>query len=157
MTDNDRKLMLLAIEQAQLAGSIGEVPIGAVITDQNNNLISTGHNLRETNQDPTAHAEIIAIRNASEKLQSWRMEGATLYVTLEPCAMCIGAIVLSRIRKLVFGARDSKAGAVFSIYNIGTDNKLNHSVEVIEGVLETECSNLLKDFFKALRTKEPKF
>jgi len=151
MTDNDRKFMLLAIEEAQLAGSIGEVPIGAVITDQDNNIISSGHNLRETNQDPTAHAEIIAIRIASKKLQSWRMEGATLYVTLEPCAMCIGAIVLARISRLVFGARDPKAGAVYSVYNIGTDNKLNHSLEVKEGICETECSKLLKEFFKTLR------
>jgi tRNA(adenine34) deaminase len=151
MTENDRKFMLLAIEQAQLAGSIGEVPIGAVITDQNNNLISFGYNLRETSQDPTAHAEVIAIRNASEKLGSWRMEKTTLYVTLEPCAMCIGAIVLARIDRLVFGARDPKAGAVYSVFNIGTDTKLNHSVEVREGVLETECSALLKDFFSKLR------
>ena len=143
--------MLLAIEEAQLAGSIGEVPIGSVITDKDNNIISSGYNLREKNQDPTAHAEIIAIRQASEKLQSWRMDGTTLYVTLEPCAMCIGAIVLARISRLVFGARDTKAGAVYSVYNIGTDNKLNHSVEVIEGVLETQCSDLLKEFFKTLR------
>jgi tRNA(adenine34) deaminase len=151
MTDKDKKFMLLAIEEAQLAGSIGEVPIGSVITDKDNNIISSGHNLREKNQDPTAHAEIIAIRRASEKLQSWRMDGTTLYVTLEPCAMCIGAIVLARISRLVFGARDTKAGAVYSVYNIGTDNKLNHSVEVIEGVLETQCSDLLKEFFKTLR------
>ena len=151
MTDKDKKFMLLAIEEAQLAGSIGEVPIGSVITDKDNNIISSGYNLREKNQDPTAHAEIIAIRQASEKLQSWRMDGTTLYVTLEPCAMCIGAIVLARISRLVFGARDTKAGAVYSVYNIGTDNKLNHSVEVIEGVLETQCSDLLKEFFKTLR------
>lgn len=151
MTENDTKFMLLAIEQAQLAGSIGEVPIGAVITDQNNNLISSGHNLRESNQDPTAHAEVIAIRKASEKLGSWRLEGATLYVTLEPCAMCIGAVVLARVRRLVFGARDPKAGAVYSVFNIGTNAKLNHNVEVREGVLETECSALLKDFFSKLR------
>ncbi|MFA9408417.1 MAG: tRNA adenosine(34) deaminase TadA [Candidatus Dadabacteria bacterium] len=151
MTDKDKKFMLLAIEEAQLAGSIGEVPIGSVITDKDNNIISSGYNLREKNQDPTAHAEIIAIRRASEKLQSWRMDGTTLYVTLEPCAMCIGAIVLARISRLVFGARDTKAGAVYSVYNIGTDNKLNHSVEVIEGVLETQCSDLLKEFFKTLR------
>jgi len=151
MTDKDKKFMLLAIEEAQLAGSIGEVPIGSVITDKDNNIISSGYNLREKNQDPTAHAEIIAIRRASEKLQSWRMDGTTLYVTLEPCAMCIGAIVLARVSRLVFGARDTKAGAVYSVYNIGTDNKLNHSVEVIEGVLETQCSDLLKEFFKTLR------
>jgi len=151
MTDNDRKFMLLAIEEAQLAGSIGEVPVGAVITDLSHNLISSGHNLRETTNDPTAHAELIAIRKASEKLKSWRIEGATLYVTLEPCAMCMGAIVLARIRRMVFGTRDPKAGAVYSVYNIGTDKKLNHNVEVIEGVLETECSTLLKDFFGEMR------
>ena len=139
------------IEQAQIARGIGEVPIGAVIVDKDNALLSSGHNLRETHQDPTAHAEIIAIRKASEKMGSWRMEGTTLYVTLEPCAMCIGAIVLSRISRLVFGARDSKAGAVFSVYNIGVDNKLNHNLEVIEGLFETECSNLLKEFFQTLR------
>ena len=151
MTDNDRKFMFLAIEEAQLAGSIGEVPVGAVITDLNHNLISSGHNLRETTKDPTAHAELIAIRKASEKLKSWRIEGATLYVTLEPCVMCMGAIVLARISRLVFGARDPKAGAVYSVYNIGSDKKLNHNVEVVEGVLETECSALLKDFFSELR------
>lgn len=151
MTDNYRKFMLLAIEEAQIAGSNGEVPVGAVITDRKNNIISSGHNLRETIQDPTAHAEIIAIRKASKKLKSWRIEGATLYVTLEPCAMCIGAIVLARISRLVFGTRDPKAGAVYSLYNIGTDSRLNHNVEVIEGVLEVECSSLLREFFSELR------
>ncbi len=151
MTDYDRKFMLLAIEQAQLAGSIGEVPIGAIITDKDNNLISSGYNLRESNHDPTAHAEIIAIKNAAKKLNSWRLEGTTLYVTIEPCPMCMGAVVLARINRLVFGARDPKAGSVFSLYNIGTDNKLNHGIEVKEGVCEIECSNLVREFFKALR------
>ena len=151
MTDNDRKFMLLAIEQAQLAGSIGEVPIGAIITDKHNNLISSGYNLRESNFDPTGHAEIIAIKKASEKLKSWRLDGTTLYVTIEPCPMCMGALVLARISHLVFGARDPKAGSAFSLYNIGTDNKLNHNVEIKEGVCEIECSNLLKVFFKTLR------
>ncbi len=151
MTDYDRKFILLAIEQAQLAGSIGEVPIGTVITDKDNNLISTGYNLRESNHDPTAHAEIIAIKKAAKKLNSWRLEGTTLYVTIEPCPMCMGAAVLARIDRLVFGARDPKAGSVFSLYNIGTDNKLNHSIEVKEGVCEIECSNLVREFFKTLR------
>jgi len=151
MTDYDKKFILLAIEQAQLARSIGEVPIGAIITDKDNNLISSGYNLREINHDPTAHAEIIAIKKASEKLNSWRLDGCTLYVTIEPCPMCMGAIVLARINRLVFGERDPKAGSVFSLYNIGTDNKLNHNVEVKEGVCEIECSNLLREFFKALR------
>ena len=151
MTDNDRKFMLLAIEQAQLAGSIGEVPVGAVLVDKENTFLVSGHNLREKNQDPTAHAEIVAIRKASQKTGSSRLDGATLYVTLEPCAMCIGAIVLARISRLVFGTRDPKVGAVFSVYNIGVDNKLNHTVEVKEGVFEQECSTLLKEFFKARR------
>ncbi len=151
MTDYDRKFMLLAIEQAQIAGSVGEVPVGAVVADKDNKVLAAAHNLRETNQDPTAHAEIVAVRQASENTGSWRMDGTTLYVTLEPCAMCMGAIVLARIRRLVFGARDPKAGAVFSVYNIGIDNKLNHSLEVIEGVYELECSNLLKDFFSTRR------
>ncbi len=151
MTDNDRKFMLLAIEQAQLAGSIGEVPVGAVVVDKDNRILASSHNLRQTNQDPTAHAEIVAIREVSQKIGSSRLDGMTLYVTLEPCAMCIGAIVLARISRLVFGSRDPKAGAVFSVYNIGVDDKLNHSVEVKEGVFETECSNLLKEFFKARR------
>ena len=152
MTDYDRKFMLLAIEQAQLAGGIGEVPIGTIITDRDNKLVSSGYNLRESNHDPTAHAEIIAIKKASEKLKSWRLDGTTLYVTIEPCPMCMGAIVLARISRLVFGARDPKAGGAFSIYNIGTDNKLNHNVEIREGVYETECSNLVREFFKTLRT-----
>ena len=151
MADNDKKFMLLAIEQAQLAGSIGEVPIGAIIIDKDTNLVSSGYNLRERNHDPTAHAEIIAIKKASQKLKSWRLEGTTLYVTIEPCPMCMGAIILARVDRLVFGARDPKAGGVFSVYNIGTDNKLNHNLEIREGVCETECSNLLKEFFKTLR------
>ncbi len=151
MTDYDRKFMLLAIEQAQIAGSIGEVPVGAVVVDQDNNILASAHNLRETNQDPTAHAEIEALRKASKNTGRWRMDGTTLYVTLEPCAMCTGAIVLARISRLVFGARDPNAGAVFSVYNIGIDEKLNHSIEVIEGAFELECSNLLKDFFKTRR------
>ena len=106
MTDNDRKFMLLAIEQAQLAGSIGEVPVGAVVVDKDNRILASSHNLRQTNQDPTAHAEIVAIREVSQKIGSSRLDGMTLYVTLEPCAMCIGAIVLARISRLVFGSRD---------------------------------------------------
>ncbi len=151
MTDYDRKFMFLAIEQAQLAGSIGEVPVGAIITDKDNKLISSGYNLRENNHDPTAHAELIAIKKASQKLVSWRLDGCTLYVTIEPCPMCMGATVLARINRLVFGARDPKAGSVFSLYNIGTDNRLNHGIEVKEGVCEIECSNLMRGFFKALR------
>lgn len=148
---DDERFMRLAIEQAEIAGRIGEVPIGAVITDSSEQLISTGHNLRERTNDPTAHAEIIAIRKAGEKLQSWRLEGATIYITVEPCVMCIGAIILARIRRLVFGAKDPKAGAVSSVYSLGADSRLNHIVEITEGICEEECSNMLKDFFRNLR------
>ena len=148
MTKNDdEKFMRLAIEQAQIAGRMGEVPIGAVITDGSGNIVSSGYNLREAGNDPTAHAEVIAIRKAGEG----RLEGATLYVTIEPCLMCLGAVILARIGRLVFGARDPKAGAVFSVYDIGNDCRLNHTVEVAEGVCMEECSSLLKDFFKTLR------
>lgn len=152
MTD-DEKFMRLAIEQGEIAGRLGEVPIGAVITDRSNRVLSTGYNLRETLSDPTAHAEVVAIKKAAEKISSWRLEGTSIYVTIEPCVMCIGAIVLSRIRRLVFGARDPKAGAVLSIYNIGTDNKLNHSIEYKEGVCSEECSRLVKEFFTTLRKR----
>lgn len=148
---DDEKFMRLAIEQAEIAGRMGEVPIGAVITDNSHCIISTGYNLREHTNDPTAHAEIIAIKNAGEKLASWRLEGTTIYVTVEPCVMCIGAIILARIRRLVFGARDPKTGAVVSVYNIGSDHRLNHAVDISKGVCEDECSKLLKDFFKTLR------
>jgi len=152
MTKNDdEKFMRLAIEQARIAGRIGEVPIGAVITDGADKVVSSGYNLREAGNDSTAHAEIIAIRKAGEAYGSWRLEGSAIYVTVEPCLMCMGAIILARIKRLVFGARDPKAGAVFSVYEIGDDRRLNHTVEVMEGICAEECSALLTDFFKALR------
>ncbi len=148
---DDEKFMRLAIEQAHIAGRMGEVPIGAVITDKSGGIISTGYNLREAANDPTAHAEIIAIKKAGEALGSWRLEGTTIFVTVEPCLMCVGAIILARISRLVFGARDPKAGAVVSVYTIGNDCRLNHKFEVSEGIYMDECSNLIKDFFKTLR------
>lgn len=148
---DDERCMRLAIEQAQIAGRMGEVPIGAVITDKSGQVISNGYNLREASNDPTAHAEILAIRKSGEALGSWRLEGTTVFVTIEPCLMCVGAIILARIGRLVFGARDPKAGAVVSVYTIGSDCKLNHEFEVIEGVCKDDCSNLIKDFFKTLR------
>ena len=148
---DDEKYMRLAIEQAEIAGRIGEVPIGAVVVDKSQKILSCAHNLRESRHDPTAHAEIIAIRKAGGKLDSWRLDGTTIYVTVEPCVMCIGAIILARISRLVFGARDPKAGAVISVYEIGCDDKLNHKIEYTEGVLVKDCSHLLKDFFKSLR------
>jgi len=151
---NDEAYMRLAIEQAKIAGDKAEVPVGCVIVDERGEVISRGHNLREGLNDPTAHAEMMAIREAAEKASSWRLGGMTLYVTLEPCAMCMGAVVLSRMDRVVFGSLDPKAGAVLSKYSIGADNKLNHRVTVTEGVLSEECSSLLSDFFKALRGLE---
>ncbi len=148
---DDEKFMRLAIEQAQIAGHMGEVPIGAVITDKSGGIVSSGYNLREAANDPTAHAEIIAIKKAGEALGSWRLEGTTIFVTIEPCLMCVGAIILARISRLVFGARDPKAGAVVSVYTIGDDCRLNHKFEVSEGIYMDECSNLIRDFFKTLR------
>lgn len=150
---NDEKNMRLALAEAEAAGRMGEVPIGSVITDSTGNILSRGHNLRESSNDPTAHAEIIAIKKAAESLGSWRLEGTVIYVTLEPCLMCMGAIILARVGRLVFGARDPKAGAVVSVLNSGSYERLNHSVPFTEGVCEEECEALLKDFFRSLRDR----
>jgi tRNA(adenine34) deaminase len=148
---DDERFMRLAIEQAQIAGRMGEVPIGAVISDKSGQVISSGYNLREASKDPSAHAEMIAIRKAGEALGSWRLEDTTIFVTIEPCLMCVGAIILARIDRLVFGARDPKAGAVVSVYTSGSDRRLNHAFEFAEGVLAEECTKLMKDFFKTIR------
>jgi len=144
--------MKLALSEAEKARDKGEVPIGAVIVTDGR-VIARGHNLRESKNDPTAHAEIIAIRKAAKKLNSWRLINSTLYVTVEPCVMCIGAIVLARIPRLVFGCLDPKGGAVGSLYDISNDKRLNHRVEVRSGVMAEEAQALLKDFFKRLRGK----
>jgi len=142
--------MALAIEQARLAERHGDVPIGAVLVREGEPLSAAG-NERELRRDPTAHAEILAIRAAAEALGGWRLSGTTLYVTLEPCAMCAGAIVLARIPIVVFGAPDPKAGAAGSALNVLAEPALNHRPEVLTGVLEKECSQLLSDFFSARR------
>jgi len=142
--------MRQAIREAEIADEAGEVPVGAVIVHENR-IIGRAHNQTETLQDPTAHAEMIAISAAAGTLQSWRLENCALYVTLEPCAMCAGAIVLSRIQTLVFGAWDTKAGACGSLRNLVQDPRLNHRVEVLSGVLENEISDLMKSFFQNLR------
>lgn len=139
--------MLLALEQARLAARHGDVPVGAVVVDQAGNALAAAGNEREIRHDPTAHAELLALREASGRLQSWRLTGHTLVVTLEPCAMCAGALVLARVARLVFGAFDPKAGAVSSLFDVVRDPRLNHRVDVRGGVLEAECSALLKDFF----------
>ncbi len=145
--------MQQALAEADIAESLGEVPIGAVIV-LDGQIVGRGHNLRETSQDPTTHAEVIAIRQAAKQLGSWRLLDCTLYVTLEPCVMCMGAIILARIPQLVFGCRDPKAGAVGSIYNFSEDERFNHQVKVREGVLKKECSTQLSHFFQSLREQK---
>ncbi|MCH7596088.1 MAG: tRNA adenosine(34) deaminase TadA [Planctomycetes bacterium] len=154
MTDDER-FMRSALAQAREALEDGDVPIGAVVV-HNGRVIGRGHNQREKLNDPTAHAEMIALTAASSFLESWRLEGCTLYVTLEPCAMCAGAIVLARIARLVFGATDPKAGACVSLYNITTDERLNHRVELDQAILADECAVLLTEFFSVQRAKGKK-
>ncbi|MDP2166880.1 MAG: tRNA adenosine(34) deaminase TadA [Thermodesulfovibrionales bacterium] len=146
----DIRYMKLALEEAGLAFLEGEVPVGAVLV-KDGSVIAKARNAREASNDPTAHAELIAIRNAAKRTAGWRLSDATLYVTKEPCVMCAGAIVNSRVKRLVFGCRDSKAGAAGSLYNILEDKRLNHRVEVVSGVLEEECAGALKMFFKLRR------
>ena len=149
---HDYHYMELALQQAALAPHRGEVPIGAVLV-HDQKVIAAGHNYREISQDPTAHAEMIVIRKAAEWRHTWRLNETTLYVTLEPCPMCAGAIVQSRIARLVFGAWDPKAGACGSIFDIPAERRLNHRVQVMGGLLERESQALLQNFFRPLRHK----
>ncbi len=144
------KFMKEALKEAKKAYEKLEIPVGCVIV-KDNKIIARGHNLKETKFDTTKHAEIIAIQKASKKLKSWRLSECEMYVTLEPCSMCAGAIINSRIKRLYYGAKDEKTGAVGSVLNLLQDYKFNHNVEVEQGVLEEECSNILKEFFKNLR------
>jgi len=144
------KYMNEAIQEAYKAQELGEVPIGAVIV-KDNEIIARGFNLRETLKDPTAHAEIIAIKQASKILGGWRLTGCTLYVTLEPCQMCAGALIQSRVDHLVFATRDEKAGCAVSLVNLLQDARFNHQVQITEGVLREESAKLLRDFFINLR------
>jgi tRNA(adenine34) deaminase len=139
--------MRAAIATARLAPATGDVPVGCVVLDRTGAVIGRGHNAREAYGDPTAHAEIIALRDAAATVGQWRLTGCTLVVTLEPCAMCAGAIVLSRVDRLVYGAIDPKAGAVGSLWDLVRDRRLNHRPEVISGVLAEECAELLRAFF----------
>ena len=152
---NDEYYMKLAIEEAKKAQKLGEVPIGAIIV-KNNEVIASAHNLRETAQLPTAHAEHIAIERASKVVGSWRLEECKLYVTLEPCVMCAGAIVMSRIPKVVYGATDPKGGCSGSLMNLLEESQFNHGAEIVKGVLEQECGDLLRNFFRELRLKKSK-
>ncbi len=145
---NNEELMRIAIDVAHTAVSAGDIPVGAIVINSEGVIIGRGFNEREANNDPTAHAEIVAIRNAAARLQKSRLDGCTLIVTLEPCAMCAGAIAQSRISHLVFGAWDAKAGAVGSVWDVLRDPRSIFKVEVTSGVLESECAELLTDFFK---------
>lgn len=151
--EQDRQFMQLALEEAKKAGDLGEVPIGAVIVHEGE-VIASASNLRETTQNAVTHAELMAIQQACEKVGSWRLEETTLYVTLEPCPMCAGAILQSRIPRVVYGARDMKAGCVDSLYRLLNDSRFNHECEVTEGVLAEECGQILTDFFRALRERK---
>lgn len=142
-----------AIIEAKKAYEINEIPIGAIIVYKNK-IIAKAYNMRNTVKNPLAHAEIIAINQAAKYLNDWRLEDCDMYITLEPCPMCSGAIVQSRIPKVIFGARNPKAGCAGSILNILQENRLNHQVEIIEGILKDECSNLIVEFFKEFRNKK---
>lgn len=141
-----------AMAFARLAQHRGDVPIGALVV-LDGQIIGRGFNTREAEHDPSGHAEIVALREAGRRVQRWRLDGATLVVTLEPCVMCAGAIVNSRIKRLVYGAADAKAGAVDSLYQVLGDSRLNHQVEVVAGVQAHACQNMLRDFFKEARTR----
>ncbi len=142
----DEDLMRAALDEARAASTSGEVPVGAVV-EIGGRIVARAHNLRESTSDPTAHAEILAIREAASKLGTWRLDGATVAVTMEPCPMCAGALVNARVKRLVYGCSDPKAGSVFSLYNIVQDPRLNHQVEVEDGVLAEECASVLENFF----------
>ncbi len=143
--------MRTALDEARLALGSGDVPVGALVLDGDGAVVGRGHNLREATGDPTAHAEVLALRDAAARLGTWRLDACTLVVTLEPCAMCAGAIVLARLPRLVLGAWDPKAGATGSVHDLVRDRRLNHQVEVVGGVLEQECAELLREFFEARR------
>lgn len=150
---NHQFYMKMAIEEAKKAGDIGEVPIGAVIV-KNDEIIARAHNLRESKKDPTAHAEYLAIQKASKLLNSWRLEECQLYVTLEPCVMCAGAIVMSRIPHVIYGAKDPKGGCAGSLMDLLQEPRFNHRAQVEIGVMEEACSQLLTEFFRNIRKKK---
>lgn len=152
---DDEHWMREALAEADRAAALGEVPVGAIVVGPSGEL-ARGHNLRERAVDPTAHAEILAIREAARVTGSWRLEGCTLYVTLEPCAMCAGALVNARVARVVWGCDDPKAGACVTLYRIGEDARLNHRFAMTRGVLEEECRDRLQRFFAALRAQGKK-
>jgi len=147
----DDEWMREALAEADRAASLGEVPVGCVLVDADGVKVASSHNLRETDADPTAHAEVVAIRAAAKARGKWRLEGHTLFVTLEPCVMCAGALVNARIARVVWGCDDPKAGACTTLFTVGQDTRLNHRFAMTRGVLETECAERLKRFFASLR------
>lgn len=151
--EKDRLYMQMAIDEAKKAEALGEVPIGAVII-HDGKVIARAHNLRETTQNATTHAELSAIQDACSEINNWRLEDTTLYVTLEPCPMCAGAILQSRIPRVVYGARDPKGGCVDSLYRLLNDQRFNHECDVTEGVLADECGDMLTSFFRAIRERK---
>ena len=151
MNVNYEEVMHAALEIARSAEKSGDVPVGAILLNPSGEIIGRGFNLRERDNDPTAHAEIVAMREGASSLGKWRLDGCTLVVTLEPCGMCAGAIAQARIPRVVFGAWDEKAGAVGSVWDLLRDPRAPFSVEVISGILEAECAQVLRDFFEPLR------
>ncbi len=149
----DERFMIEALKEAEKAAAIQEVPIGAVVV-LGDEIIGRGHNLRETTQNAVTHAEMLAIQEACERIGTWRLEGAELYVTLEPCPMCSGAIILSRVEKVIYGAKDPKAGCAGTLMNLLDDERFNHQCVVVPGVMEQECGGMLSSFFKDLRARK---
>jgi tRNA(adenine34) deaminase len=162
MQSSPEEFMKIALDEAKKAEALDEVPIGAIIVQESDPvtkealkspyIVARAHNNRETDNNPVGHAELLAIWAASKELKKWRLTGCTLYVTIEPCLMCAGAIILSRLDKIVYGAKDPKAGAVHSLYTVLSDSRLNHRPEVVQGICESECSTVLKEFFAKKRS-----
>ena len=150
MKSLDEKFMLMAIKEAEKSASLDEVPVGAIIV-KDNKVIARGHNLREKSNDPTSHAEINAIRKACKKLGSWRLEDCTIYVTIEPCSMCAGTLLWTRIKRIVYGAPDLKGGAIASSFNLFEVKNINHHPEIAGGILQEECGKMMSSFFKEKR------
>ena len=155
MTGSYDVWMRAAVAEARAAEQGDDVPVGALVVDASGAVIGRGHNVREATGDPTGHAEVIALRAAAAARGQWRLDGCTLVVTLEPCTMCAGALVLARVARLVFGAHDPKAGAVGSLWDVVRDRRLNHRPEVVTGVLGADCAELLSDFFRSRRAADP--
>ena len=151
MSPKHINFMNLALSEAGKAGQKNEIPIGAVLIDANDELLSAAHNKTIILKDPTAHAEILALRSAAEKIGNYRLLKTTLYVTVEPCPMCMGALLHARVSRVVFGTRDPKWGAAGSLYNLAEDHRFNHQLEIIEGICESECKKLMQDFFRKKR------